>query len=252
MLSLGYPLSGDISLDGYRSENWTPAGSAEEAINAWLQDDIHTNTMLSEFRSDIGVGIATDGEQIIVVIETALQTKSGQMQYDAFPVLTALAAPTIPAVNAQGSPIPNDASQYIQPVAINTAMPNGDVIHEVQYGQTLWTLAIQYHTTIKQIQQLNNLSDTSIRPGQKLLVITGATMPAPPSATSVANTPIFIEATSTPQKNTVEISYVVPTSTQQIFQYSKQEERDKALGYGALTFAGVLLATVFASMFIKK
>jgi len=32
LLSLGYPLLGDLSLDGYRSENWTLASSAIEAV----------------------------------------------------------------------------------------------------------------------------------------------------------------------------------------------------------------------------
>ena len=58
LISLGYPLLGDLSLDGYRSENWGFAQNAEQAIAMWLGDDEHTNTMLSLDRSDIGVGIA--------------------------------------------------------------------------------------------------------------------------------------------------------------------------------------------------
>ena len=54
----GYPLLGDLSLDGYRSENWGFAQNTEQAIAMWLGDDEHTNTMLSLDRSDIGVGIA--------------------------------------------------------------------------------------------------------------------------------------------------------------------------------------------------
>ena len=49
MISLGYPLGGNIALDGYRSENWV-AGSeltVDEAIQLWLGDAPHTNTMLS-------------------------------------------------------------------------------------------------------------------------------------------------------------------------------------------------------------
>ena len=34
LLSLGYPLSGDLSMDGYRSENWVAARTAQEAVNA--------------------------------------------------------------------------------------------------------------------------------------------------------------------------------------------------------------------------
>ncbi len=58
LISLGYPLAGDLSQDGFRSENWLMARSADEAIQAWNGDGEHSNTMLSLDRSDIGVGIA--------------------------------------------------------------------------------------------------------------------------------------------------------------------------------------------------
>ncbi len=80
LISLGYPLSGDLSLDGYRSENWIAADTAQQAVEVWLGDAPHTNTMLSPDRSDIGAAVAV-GDQIYIVIETALQTNSGQMQY---------------------------------------------------------------------------------------------------------------------------------------------------------------------------
>ena len=61
LLSLGYPLSGDLSLDGYRSENWImgPGLTVQDAVQLWNGDDPHLNTMLSPNRSDIGAGVAT-------------------------------------------------------------------------------------------------------------------------------------------------------------------------------------------------
>ena len=47
LISLGYPLSGDLTMDGYRSENWGFAQNADEAVSMWLGDELHTNTMLS-------------------------------------------------------------------------------------------------------------------------------------------------------------------------------------------------------------
>ncbi len=89
LISLGYPLAGDLSLDGYRSENWVAAHTAEEAIQLWLGDIPHTNTMLSPDRSDIGAAIAVS-DQVYIVLETALQTNSGEKQTDASGLLTAL------------------------------------------------------------------------------------------------------------------------------------------------------------------
>ncbi len=154
LLSLGYPLSGDLSLDGYRSENWIAAANAQQAVEMWLMDAPHTNTMLSPDRSDIGAAVAV-GDQTYIVIETALQTNSGKMQYDAYPILTAI---------AQGGSVsdPNNlVPQYIIPVARSTARPSGDVIHKVQYGQSLWSIAVTYNTTIAQIRAWNNLGEST-------------------------------------------------------------------------------------------
>jgi len=47
---------------------------AEDAISMWLSHDEHTNTMLSEYRSDIGVAVAFS-DQIYIVLETAFRTQ---------------------------------------------------------------------------------------------------------------------------------------------------------------------------------
>jgi LysM repeat protein len=76
-----------------------------------------------------------------------------------------------------------DLSQYSVPVVRSTARPDGDVIHEVKYGQTLWSIAIDYGTTIEQIKRLNGLTSDVVVPGWTLLVVKGATQPAAHTAT---------------------------------------------------------------------
>jgi hypothetical protein len=76
-------------------------------------------------------------------------------------------------------------AQYSIPVAMSTARPDGDVLHEVKYGQTLWSIAIQYKTTIAELKRLNGLTDDTVLPGWKLLVQKGATQPPPSTATFV-------------------------------------------------------------------
>ena len=182
LLQMGYPLSGALSLDGYRSENWVTASTTEDAIRFWLSDDPHTNTMLSEHRSDIGAAVAV-GDQIYVVLETALRTASGNMQYEAAGILTGIPMTNVACIGeatqyAEYSQLP----QYSIPVIRTTALPNGDVMHEVKYGQTLWSIAIQYGTTMEKIRRLNNLYTDTLQPGQKLIVMNSATQPAPGEA----------------------------------------------------------------------
>jgi uncharacterized protein YkwD len=179
----GYPLAGDLTQDGYRSENWIVSMTAQGAIDAWLEDDEHSNTMLSEFRSDIGAGVSMmrdewGQDQIYVVIETALQTRSGQQQSLARDFLTRLPSLIAGTTSINGTPLPLSEGQYIIPVTMNTARPDGDVVHEVQYGQSLWSIAITYGTTIKQIQAWNNLGESNtVYEQQLLLVQKGATQP---------------------------------------------------------------------------
>ena len=210
MLVMGFPLWGDLSLDGYRSENWTMAETVEQVISSWLGDAEHTNTMLSPNRSDIGAAVGV-GEQTFVVLETALKTDSGQHQSTAYDILTSVPMTQTACAglttNADGS-----VAQYSVPVAISTAKPDGDVIHEVQYGQTLWSITVQYNTTIVELKRLNNLPDDTISPGWKLLIQKGATQPAPktdaPSGTNIDVTP-----TETKYPTAIPFYTITPTIT---------------------------------------
>lgn len=246
MMSLGYPLSGDLSLDGYRSENWGPAQTAEDAIQMWLGDDLHTNTMLSVDRSDIGAGVAVGDGEFIVVIETALRTRSGQMQSNAAAILTG-----VPQTKMAYSSMETQAAingvlpQYSIPVALNTPFPNGRVYHEVLYGQTLWSIAVAYGTTIRQIQSLNNLGEsTTVYEGQTLLVRTDATQPAPLLQATTTQIPALPVTQTVPPSQT-------PTGLMEQAQ-NFQDQRGSAFGVAAIVISALFLAGVFAVMARKK
>ncbi len=249
LIRLGYPLSGDLSLDGYRSENWGFAQTAEDAINMWLSDDEHSNTMLSIYRSDIGVGIAfsPENEAYVIVVETALQTKSGQPQTEALAILTG-----IPQTQAAYSSMATEAAkngllpQGMYAVTVNTPLADGSVYHDVKYGQTLWGIAIAYNTTIKKIQELNGLTDTTVRPGEHLLILKNAAQPTDPA--SLNGTPdsppsTFPTLTVTP----------VPTSTPlAVREYTEQEKRNNTLGIVGIAIAALFLGGLFTAMTKRK
>lgn len=187
LISLGYPLSGDLTQDGYRSENWITANTAKSAIEAWKGDAEHLNTMLSPDRSDIGVGIAVS-DQVYIVLVTALQTANGKMQSNASLILTQASSST-------GESKGFMPFQYINPVIVATARPDGDVIHKIQYGQSLWSIAIAYHTTIDQIRAWNNLGEeTTVYERQVLLVQRSATQPPPATSTAIPSLPVLTDA----------------------------------------------------------
>lgn len=204
LLSLGFPLAGDLSLGGFRAENILSSNGplVWDGVPPGWQDAAHMNTMLSQNFTHIGAGISQGSQGYYYAVDTAAVTGSGQMQESASTILGS--APG-------GSGAAAGVSQYMVPVSISTSRPDGDVFHKVQYGQSLWSIAIAYDTTIKNIQALNNLSqDLVIYQGQELLVQKAATQPAP-SIPSAAPSPQFT-ATAVPSTAAIP-EVVVPTGS---------------------------------------
>ncbi len=199
LLSLGFPLAGDLSLGGFRAENILTSNGplVWNGVPAAWQDADHMNTMLSGNFTHIGAGISQSGDNYYYAVDTAAATGSGQQQSSASSILT-----SVPSSASES----NGVSQFMVPVTLSTARPDGTVFHKVQYGQSLWSIAITYGTTIKNIQALNNLGDDpTVYQGQELLILTGATQAAAPL---VEATPTLqAEATLTP------LSMVFPTVT---------------------------------------
>lgn len=251
LLSLGYPLAGDLSLDGYRSENWVTGVdlTVQGAVEMWKGDEPHLNTMLSSYRSDIGAGVATSvdeyGQTIFTyVLETALQTTSGRIPGDAYPTLTALAFKQITgygdATQAAQSLL---VSQFIMPVVRATARPDGDVIHEVKNGQSLWSIATVYGVKIDQIRSLNNLASSNVYTGEKLLVLKGATQPAPTATTTVTPSSSFMPPTTNPARSST------PQPSEQV---PVPDQKASTFRFGAIVIVVLVLGAAFTLMISKK
>lgn len=243
LLVMGFPLWGDLSLDGYRSENWVAASTIEQVMLFWLGDAAHRNTMLSPERSDIGAAIAVS-DQVYVVLETALQTSSGQHQSTAYDILTSVPM-TQSACAGLISNGDDSVSQYSVPVAISTAKPDGDVIHEVQYGQTLWSIAVQYNTTIAELKRLNNLPDDTISPGWKLLIKKRATQPAPVTDAPLDGN-VAIPPTETKYPTAIPFYTTTPTITATVptVPLGQQIKRNSTVVVALLIAFSVLLAGI--------
>ena len=161
LLAAGYPLAGDLSLGGFRAENITSGKedrSAQSAVDGWTGDAAHLNTMISPNLSEIGAGVAIANGRVYYVIDAALPTM-GEL-----------------------SPASTLAEARISFAVISTPNPEGDVIHEVQVGQSLWQIAIAYEVKIDDIKRLNNLFDNNIYPGSKLLIKTNVAVSVVPTA----------------------------------------------------------------------
>lgn len=73
---------------------------------------------------------------------------------------------------ADAAPVTADTSgEDEQPAADEApASESSATYHTVRSGESLWTIARQYQTSVDAIQRLNNMSSNSLRPGQRLRV----------------------------------------------------------------------------------
>lgn len=193
LLAAGYPLAGDLLAGGFRAENITSGNedrTAQSVVEGWTGDALHLNTMISPNLSEIGAGVAIANGRVYFVIDCALPITEGLPQ-----------SSTSAAGNETTSPSPEER---ISVAALSTPNSDGDIIHEVQPGQSLWQLAIAYDVKIDDIKQLNNLSDDNIYPGNKLLIKTDAVLPTA--------SPISVP-TLEPSEAAVSTSTLLPTVT---------------------------------------
>lgn len=108
------------------------------------------------------------------------------------------AAQTGPTVTPRPTRTPVVTATQV-PVITSTPRPDGSVIHVVEPGQALWSIATTYKVSLADIYALNGMTErTVIFPGDKLLVVGGqiqptlditATISATMSATLVMHTP---------------------------------------------------------------
>ncbi|MCJ7511665.1 MAG: CAP domain-containing protein [Anaerolineales bacterium] len=150
--------------------------SASEAVQWWTGDDPHWNTMMGANYRDIGAGAGCDGDTCYYTIDTG---------YVAGGISANSTAPIVAGVTSA----PGGALPVIQ----STPQPDGSIVHTVQAGQTLWTVAAVYDIPLAQLLEQNGLTEEALlHPGDEL-VIRPATVHMPTSAPSV--TPARTEST---------------------------------------------------------
>lgn len=233
LLATGYPLAGDLSLGGFRSENITSGNetkTAQDAVNGWTRDDLHLTTMISPSLTEIGAGVSVNGGRVYYVIDCALPTINGAPQPGAQT-----------AVGTVSTVVPGGG--VIVPVIVVTPNANGDIIHEVKAGQTLWQIAISYETKIDEIKRLNNLYTNDIYPGEKLLIKKGALVDTVTAVTTAtATVEIRASATSLPKITVTIEAGTIPTAANAA-PLAVSTSRIVSVAIGIVTLA--LLAVIF-------
>lgn len=154
------------------------------------------------------------------------------------------------AQNQEDTPAP------LAPVGTNTPNPEGIILHTVQYGETLYTIAQAYGVPIDQILRNSGLSPTTteIREGQELLIQT-AQEPTPtrtPTPTEDPGTPTPTQPrpTMTPFPTRTPAPTFTPTPPPSLFL--RTMGRSTAVGTVLILVSGLGLLLVIYLGFLKK
>ena len=146
--------------------------SPQRAVEIWQGDAPHLNTMLSPNALDIGAGTANAGNTVYYTLLTgyvAGEGSGGSGIAPPPPGATSAPGSTAGSTAPAGSPAPTLA--VVQPVTVATPRPDGAIIHEVEPGQALWSIADAYKINLADLLALNGMTDSAvIYPGEKLLV----------------------------------------------------------------------------------
>ncbi|RJP54115.1 MAG: LysM peptidoglycan-binding domain-containing protein [Anaerolineaceae bacterium] len=179
----------------FRSENiisGSPDATGWDLVNSpsWA-DSLHQHTMLSPDLCEIGAGVSVSGGRAYYVIDCACPSGSSG---------TGGSTPVPGATSSGGGGVVSTLATVIP----NTPKPDGSISHIVRPGETLWSIAIAYQTTIAELKSLNNLQTDEIYPNQTLQISPPASTqtPAPTSTGTPVPTAtpfVFRTATSPPE-----------------------------------------------------
>lgn len=183
--------------DAWATENWAMGPlTIDQLMSGPWADDSHMIPVVNPNYRHIGAGVAEYNGNVYYIVHAAY-TSGGS--YKPLPTTEGGSAPVIPSV-----------PQIIMPVETATVAPDGSLVHIVQPGQSLWAIAIAYHTHIVDVQRLNGMAATnnSIYIGQKLNIPTGANLVAPTPSDPAERTAVaqMAAGTATPDPN-------LPTAT---------------------------------------
>jgi len=158
-------------------ENWAGGNNSttlSEVVNNSWDDASHMGNMLHPDVVHVGAGITEGDGFVYFVIDFAVQYGSGS-----------------PSGGGVASTIPTTAvTPKVAPVAITAPDEDGSVVHEVEFGQALWSIAGAYEVTIDQLLALNNLTANAvIYEGQTLIIQPPYTPTPSPTITQTPRTP---------------------------------------------------------------
>ena len=156
LAAAGYGAGGTV----WATENFAVSSSGmgiDEIMAVWADPD-HMRPAVNPAYCNVGAGVAEANGKTYYILQAAYV--SGRE-----------CGSSSSGGTSQPGVVPNPVSQLIIPVKIATPDAEGKVFHDVQAGQSFWSIAIAYQITIHDLEVWNNLSrNIPLRAGQRLFI----------------------------------------------------------------------------------
>jgi LysM repeat protein len=192
------------------------------AVEMWTGDEPHLNTMLGQYYRDVGAGVGESDGSVYYTLVTGYVAGGYS------------ANSTVPAAQSGVS-----SGVLFQPVITATPRPDGSIVHVVQEGQTLWTIAAVYGLDLAQLLSLNGLAEDSfVHPGDEVIVRPAATATPTdaPSATVAPSPP--------PATATLSAEQAAAATPDLVDQLREVDPRDVLAGACITTWVVIVIAGI--------
>ncbi|MHB0988392.1 MAG: CAP domain-containing protein [Bellilinea sp.] len=214
--------------------------TVEDVVYRYWADATHMMPMTEPKYTHIGGGVTVVDGRVFYVIHAAYVSGGSYSS-----------APT------SGSSKPIATSGVVKPVITATPGDDGSIVHEVQPGQALWSIAIAYGVKIADLIALNQLpANPVLLIGQKLIVRQAFTPTVSPTVTLTLRPPTRTPTpTATPRTPTVTPTVTLtPTATPRpLFNWTPPDWAGRnTLGVGIIAVSGIGLLMVVLSSLRKK
>ncbi len=150
---------------GYVSENIVGGTgmTPNRGLVWWENIPVHYNTLVTSRYIEAGTGYATNGSENFYVLVVGRPS-------DAPP--------------SNNSPDNSPEALFITPIELSEPGEDGSIVHVVQDGQALWSLAAHYEVSLADLLLYNNLSENSfLQPCDEVMIQLAEGQEPPPSPT---------------------------------------------------------------------
>lgn len=154
---------------GYVSENIVGGTnmSARQGLIWWQNSPTHYNTLVSARYVEAGTGFAVNSQENMNMYVLVVGQPSGS-------------APSVSSNAATNATEP----LIITPIELAQPREDGSIVHVMQQGQALWTIAAYYDVDLDYLMMINGLDQNYVlHPGDEVYVQLAEGQPPPPTPT---------------------------------------------------------------------